>query len=127
MMEWAIIGLFSVAIILLILSFFKDDKLTELENQVDQLSMTMIKEHYQIKKKLKVFEEELILNEQPLTVEKQPVKPPYTAIDRSEMTDQEEVLFLYDAGLTYEQIAQETGQPYDQVQLIIEHIAKRGR
>ncbi|WP_458412488.1 hypothetical protein ACNQFZ_16955 [Schinkia sp. CFF1] len=61
--ETAIIGLFSFSIVLLILSFFKKDKYKELENQIENLTMVVMQENYQMKKKLKILEEELLGNE----------------------------------------------------------------
>ncbi|MCH1624934.1 hypothetical protein [Fredinandcohnia quinoae] len=62
-MEYAIIGLLSIAIILLIISFFGRDKVKVLEEQVDQLTLTVMQESYVLKKKLKVLEEELLMND----------------------------------------------------------------
>lgn len=62
-LETAIIGLFSFSIVLLVLSFFKKDKYKELENQIENLTMTVMQENYQIKKKMKVLEEELLGND----------------------------------------------------------------
>lgn len=62
-LESAIIGLFSFSIVLLILSFLRKDKYKELENQIENLTMIVMQENYQLKKKMKVLEEELLGNE----------------------------------------------------------------
>lgn len=62
-LETAIIGLFSFSIVLLVLSFFKKDKYKELESQIETLTMTVMQENYQLKKKMKVLEEELLGND----------------------------------------------------------------
>ncbi|WP_017755789.1 hypothetical protein [Calidifontibacillus oryziterrae] len=62
-LETAIIGLFSFSIVLLVLSFFQKDKYKELESQIETLTMTVMQENYQLKKKMKVLEEELLVNE----------------------------------------------------------------
>ncbi|HHY73011.1 MAG TPA: hypothetical protein GX497_07280 [Bacillus bacterium] len=62
-LDMTIIGLFSISIILFILSFLKKDKYKELESQVENLTMTVMQENYQLKKKMKVLEEELLGNE----------------------------------------------------------------
>lgn len=59
-METAIIGLFSFSIVLLVLSFFIGNKYKDLEAQVENLTMIVMKENYQLKKKMKVLEEELL-------------------------------------------------------------------
>jgi hypothetical protein len=65
-MQYMIIGLFSFAILLLILSFFKRDKVKDLEEQVEQLSLTIMQENYQIKKRIKILEEELLFHDEDL-------------------------------------------------------------
>jgi hypothetical protein len=65
-MQYTIIGLFSFAIFLLILSFFKRDKVKDLEEQVEQLSLTIMQENYQIKKRIKILEEELLFHDDDL-------------------------------------------------------------
>ena len=62
-LDMALIGLFSFSIVLLTLSFFQKDKYKELENQVENLTMIVMQENYQLKKKMKVLEEELLGNE----------------------------------------------------------------
>jgi hypothetical protein len=65
-MEYIQIGLLAFAIIVLILSFFKRDKVNELEEQLEQLSLTVMQEHYQIKKRIKILEEELLFHDEDL-------------------------------------------------------------
>lgn len=55
-----LITLIVVATILLVLSFFMTDKLEQLEGQYEQLSISMMQDTYQIKKQIKVLEEELL-------------------------------------------------------------------
>ncbi|NSL50332.1 hypothetical protein [Calidifontibacillus erzurumensis] len=61
--ETALICLFSFSIVLFVLSFFQKDKFKELETQIDNLSLMVMQENYQLKKKMKVLEEELLGNE----------------------------------------------------------------
>lgn len=49
-----------VAVILFVLSFFMKDKIEDLENQVEQLSLSTMQDTYQLKKKIKVLEEEIL-------------------------------------------------------------------
>ncbi|WP_176142535.1 hypothetical protein [Halobacillus hunanensis] len=56
----SIITLASVALILFIVSFFMNDRLRDVEDQVEQLSLQYMQESYQMKKKLNVLEEELL-------------------------------------------------------------------
>ncbi|WP_204524706.1 hypothetical protein [Litchfieldia alkalitelluris] len=84
-MEYTIIALLSLSIILLILSFFKKDSIKELEDQIDQLSMTLIQETYQLKKKISVLEEELLVNDATLNHPSRQT-PPRKGIDRDKLS-----------------------------------------
>jgi uncharacterized protein YigA (DUF484 family) len=55
-----LIVLISLSILLFVLSFFKKDRVTELEKQMEALTIQMMQENYQLKKRLKVLEEELL-------------------------------------------------------------------
>ena len=55
-----LITLISIGVVLLILSFFMNDKFDELEGQLEQFSISTMQDTYQIKKKLKILEEELL-------------------------------------------------------------------
>lgn len=59
-MLYAIISIIIVAVILFVLSYFMNDKFAELENQLEQFSITTMQDTYQMKKKIKILEEELI-------------------------------------------------------------------
>jgi hypothetical protein len=61
-MVYILIGLFSFATLLLCLSFFKRDRVKDLEEQLEQLSLTMMQENYQMKKRIKILEEELLFH-----------------------------------------------------------------
>ncbi|MUV39631.1 uncharacterized protein JNUCC1_03515 [Lentibacillus sp. JNUCC-1] len=53
----AVIG---VGLVLFIVSFFMNDKMSDIEGQIDQLQITTMQETYQMKKKIKILEEELL-------------------------------------------------------------------
>lgn len=56
----ALITLIVISIILFAISFKMNDKFEQLETQVEQLSITTMQDTYQMQKKLKVLEEELL-------------------------------------------------------------------
>ncbi|UUI38465.1 hypothetical protein [Oceanobacillus oncorhynchi] len=56
----AILAVVVIGIILFILSFFINDRLEEVESQLEQLSITTMQDTYQLKKKVSVLEEELL-------------------------------------------------------------------
>lgn len=55
-----LITLVSVAIVLIIVSFFMNDQFSELEKQIEQFSISTMQDTYQMKKKIKILEEELL-------------------------------------------------------------------
>lgn len=61
-MEFAIFGLLLVGVILLILSFRKNRE-NSVETQLENFTIQLMKEIYQIKKKLKVLEDEMMMND----------------------------------------------------------------
>ncbi|MCK6257707.1 hypothetical protein LCY76_14020 [Fictibacillus sp. KIGAM418] len=61
-MEIIIFSLLALGIILLVISFRKD-KSNNLEVQFENFSIQLMKEMYQVKKKLKVLEDEMMINE----------------------------------------------------------------
>lgn len=56
----AIVTILVIGVVLFILSYFMNDRLEELESQFEQFSITNIQDTYQIKKKIKILEEELL-------------------------------------------------------------------
>lgn len=59
-MLYTVLALIGVAVVLFIISFFLNDKFAELESQIEQFSITTMQDTYQMKKKIKVLEEELL-------------------------------------------------------------------
>jgi hypothetical protein len=121
LMEYVMLSLVFVSILLLFISFFAKDKIKELEEQVEQLTMSLVQETYQIKKKLKVLEEELLLNDEDvLDIVRQK-----TYADSFEL-ERERVFSLYRQGLPYEQIAKETSLTTEEVRMMLQQKSLRG-
>ncbi|WP_138415781.1 hypothetical protein [Aquibacillus sediminis] len=59
-MIYVIITLIVIAIVLFILSFLVEDKFKNIENQLEQFTISSMQETYQMKKKIKILEEELL-------------------------------------------------------------------
>ncbi|WP_405101182.1 hypothetical protein [Oceanobacillus sp. FSL H7-0719] len=55
-----IITILAIGVILFVLSYFMNDRLEEVENQLEQFSITTMQDSYQMKKKIKILEEELL-------------------------------------------------------------------
>ncbi|WP_174613808.1 hypothetical protein [Virgibacillus ihumii] len=58
-MIYAIASVITIGVVLLILSLFMSDRFEDVESQVEQLSITTMQDTQQLKKKVKVLEEEL--------------------------------------------------------------------
>ncbi|OZU89961.1 hypothetical protein CIL03_02165 [Virgibacillus indicus] len=59
-MIYAAFAIIIVAVALFVVSYFMNNKFEELENQLEQFSITTMQDTYQMKKKIKILEEELM-------------------------------------------------------------------
>lgn len=59
-MEYTILSLLVVTILLILLSLLKKDRSKQIEEQIEQLSITYLQEIYLLKKKIKILEEEIL-------------------------------------------------------------------
>lgn len=119
-MEYLLIGLFTFSIILLLISFFKKDHV-KLEEEMEQMAITHMQEMYQIKKKIKILEEELLIQETPSSYAVQ--QPTNTVLQINEIL-KSQVLSLYHQGLSLEQIAKQSTLSMDTVITVIEEATK---
>lgn len=109
-----------IAIGLFIASFFLNDRVKEIEDQLEQFSITTMQDTYQIKKKLKVLEEELLTNE--------PIVKKAVNEYESNMEDLEnkpllvlKIHHLHEQGFSIEDIAKETNLSNHDVNMILKH------
>ncbi|MBD8069147.1 hypothetical protein [Bacillus sp. PS06] len=100
-MEFAIVGLLALSIVLLLLSFFKRDSINELQEQVEELSMSHIQETYQLKKKISVLEEELLMSESTPFI--QSSKSPSSSGPGLSSLDREKISSLFQGSLSPDQ------------------------
>ncbi|WP_173916141.1 hypothetical protein [Halobacillus sp. Marseille-Q1614] len=117
-MTTVLITLASVAVILLIASFFMNDRLKDVEDQVEQLSIQAMQDTYQVKKKLNVLEEELLSGDESGL----PAKKQYFSKPRLEQTIQS----MYRGGYSKERIAQETQLNVEDVHSIVSQLEVKG-
>lgn len=122
-MSYIIISLISMAALLFLLSFFLKDPYKELREEIDQLTIQQIQDLYQIKKKLKVLEEELLLND--TVLEKK------SANDNSNKQVHDiirnQVWSLAQQGMNINQIARQSSLSPNDVQKIINDFAEKGQ
>ncbi len=117
-MEYAIIILLAIAILLLVVSFYGKDRVKMVQEEIDQLSLSMVQETYLLKKKIKVLEEELLTHD--IDYESGPSQTSVMSLANST------ILSLYDSGLSYEEIGKKTNLPVKEVRLILDQAKKIG-
>ncbi|CAK6475946.1 hypothetical protein ACPOM7_01500 [Peribacillus castrilensis] len=125
-METLIVLLFSLAIVLLIISFFGKDKVAKLEEDLEQMTLTYMQDIYQLKKKVKVLEEAFVIQDAPVpsvqdqsTVTSNDIEPIHEIL-------KSQVLSLYSQGLTLDQIARQSSLTKEQTISVIEQQRLRG-
>jgi hypothetical protein len=62
-MGYLLLVLIIVGLIILIVSFFKEDSIKQLEDQIEGTSVTVMQELYKVKKKIRVLEEEMMIED----------------------------------------------------------------
>ncbi len=124
-MEYGIISLFAISVILLILSYFKRDPIKDLEEQVDQLSMSLIQESYQLKKKMSILEEELLMNETDVHLGKVPAATTSTSLE----DERRKISSLFQSSLSSEQMEydHQTASKEEKEAYLLEQIRLRGK
>ncbi|MES1038259.1 hypothetical protein [Peribacillus simplex] len=125
-METLIILLFSLAIVLLIISFFGKDKVAKLEEDLEQLTLTYMQDIYQLKKKVKILEEEFVIQDEPVPPVK--IKSTVKSNDSEPIHEilKSQVLSLYSQGLSLDQIARQSSLTKEQTIAVIEQQRLRG-
>ena len=127
-MQTLIILLFSLAIILLIISFFKQDKVAKLEEDLEQMTITYMQDIYQLKRKVKILEEEFVIQDGPDHSEANRLKATTPSNDRESIHKilKSQVLSLYNQGLSLDQIARQSSLTKEQTLSVIEEYGLRG-
>lgn len=117
-MGYVLLGLLGFALFLFILSFFQKDDVQLLREEIDRFSLQQLQENYQIKKKIKVLEEELLFNED-IIVPFSPVKHKKNSVHE---IIKNQVLSLRQQGATIEQISKQSSLSMMEVQsILVEH------
>ena len=120
-----LIGLSLLAVLLFFLSFFLHDPYKQLREEIDQLAIQQLQEMYQIKKKLKVLEEELLVSdlEPSLTLSKKQG----SIFEKEDVHDiiKNQVWSLAKQGTPIKQIAEQSSLPVHKVDEIIAEFSIR--
>ncbi|MFJ7927939.1 hypothetical protein [Peribacillus sp. NPDC096448] len=125
-METLIILLFSLALIPLIISFFGKDKVAKLEEDLEQMTLTYMQDIYQLKKKVKILEEEFVIQDDPVPPVKDKSTVTSNGIEPIHDILKSQVLSLYSQGLTLDQIARQSSLTKEQTLSVIEQQRLRG-
>jgi hypothetical protein len=107
------IGLVSFSILLLVISFFQRDRYRDIEKDIEELSMNVLQEHYQLKKRIRVLEEELMVNGDAPFKKTDSVRKPIHEVVKNQ------VIALYQQGIPVEQIAKQSALSKSEVQQLI--------
>lgn len=118
--------LFSLAIVLLIISFFGKDKVAKLEEDIELMTLTYMQDIHQLKKKVKILEKEFVIQDDIVP----PIKDKSTAnsndIEPIHEILKSQVLSLYSQGLSLKQIARQSSLTKEQTISVIEQQRVRG-
>lgn len=112
-MLYVFVTIIVIGLVLLICSFFMKDKLSDLEDQLEQFSISTMQDTYQMKKKIKILEEELLTENLgdhgssiPASVENKPLLI-------------QKVYHLHEQGFSPEDISKQTNLDRHDVQTIL--------
>ncbi len=118
-MEYVLLSLLVVSILLFVLSFFVKDPVKELKSEIDQLSLNQIQELYQMKRKIKILEEELLVPDSDFSSTASQKKEVHAILKN-------QVWSLSQQGLSIEQIAKQSSLPIEDVEMILNEFSMRG-
>lgn len=122
-MGYIIISLVVLAALLFALSFFLKDPYKELREEIDQLTIQQIQDLYQIKKKLKVLEEELLVGDASLDRQ----SSFNTGKKQIHEIIKNQVWSLAQQGMDLNQIAKQSSLSTQEVQEIINEFVDKGQ
>ncbi|WP_101844293.1 hypothetical protein [Halobacillus sp. Marseille-P3879] len=111
----------AVSVVLFIASFFMNDRLKDMEDQVEQLSIQVMQDTYQVKKKLNVLEEELLTGDSP----RQMIKHTRSASSQGSTLAQT-IKSMYQGGYSPERIAKETNMNVHEIKSIVHNYSSKG-
>ncbi len=115
-MVYLLVSIIVIAIILFISSFFMSDKFKDLEDQIEQISIVTMQDTYQMKKKLKVLEEELLTENSYQTATQE---IPKSVQDKPLLL--QKVYHLHQQGYSTDDISNQTNLTNHDVQTILNH------
>ncbi|MBM7097046.1 MULTISPECIES: hypothetical protein [Alteribacter] len=112
-MSGLVITMFSVSAILFILSFTRKDPAKDVEKQLENFSITLMQEMYQLKKKMKTIEEEFVIGNEAASAAETGSVP-------NELT-RDDVLALYEEGFDIKDISKKTNRSEGDIDELLAH------
>ncbi|MGO4887174.1 hypothetical protein ACJ2A9_05395 [Anaerobacillus sp. MEB173] len=116
-METILLILFASSCVLFLLSFFRKEQNKEVERQIENFSITLMQEIYQLKKKIKVLEEEILIGSD----EK------YFETPGIQQNSQQKIIDLYENGYALREIAEITSIASEAVEEVITDYIRNGQ
>jgi len=110
-LEWVIISLFILSAVLLILSFLQKNPHQEVEKQLEKMSIQLMQEIYYLKKKVKILEEEYMIDGSEMYTE--------SSIHPLKSITRDDVLSMHEDGHSVEDIALITDNPVEQIEELL--------
>lgn len=127
-MEIVMLSLFLLAIILLVISLFKKDRVAKLEEELEQVTLTHMQDIYQLKKKVSILEEEFLIQDQPSHYPSPSTQTFTSGNQRVAINEiiKNQVLALHRQGCSLEQIEKQSTLTKDQIIDVIKEQGLRG-
>ena len=117
----ASISLIIIAVAVIVISFFVDDKFADLEKEMEQLSFDVVQDKYKLERKMKVLEEELLGGTTPIHKVKTKRQTSHQLVSEEDVA-----ISLYQKGYTPSQISQFTSTSMDKVEQILHSANLKG-
>ena len=111
-MEFLLYVVIAASILIFVVSLFMPNRIQQMETELEELSYQVIQDSYQFKKRLKVLEEELLVDHSPSPLSANSSKPNEIIVNQ--------VLSLHKQGLSNTQIALQSALSIEEVEKIIE-------
>lgn len=113
-MIYVIVTIIIIAIVLFVLSFYMHDKLSELEGQIEDISLSNIQESYQMNKKINILEEELLIGQFDMVTTEDETN------NKLQIPTIQKIKELHSKGIDILDIAKETGFSTNDIKAIIQ-------
>jgi uncharacterized membrane protein len=110
-----------IAILLFVVSFFLEDNVKQLEEQLEQFSITTMQDMYQLKKKINILEEELLTEVVNIEPARTSPKMPETVKNKPLLI--QKVYHLHQQGYSTADISRQTNLEQTDIQTILNHNA----